>query len=750
MVASSTSRTSCGASGLRRPSTRRIFDSSSIRCDLVLEAPGGVDDQHVDAGRGGLLDAVEDDAGRVAAFLAGDDRRADALAPDLAAARWRRRGRCRRRRAGRRNPAPSASGPSLPIVVVLPEPLTPITRITCGRGKPHTCSGLATGVRIFSISSARIDAKAAFVEALELLAGDGFADAMRRFGTEIRRDQRFFDVVERRRVERRAAGQAGEIVARPCPQSSRTRHAGGRANSCPHRRQVIAVAAGDARGAGVAARGAFDRDRRKTVAVALAVVLDEHLLCRADEAVEPARPALERRPARSRAARAFTTSRASCGMRAAGVFGPRREGKDVRGDDVAIVKQFQSCSVPFPRFRSESRRSGRRRWSHRAATALMRSTVRTASARLWRRFIRFRIMSSPACSERWKCGISRGSPAISSNKASSISMLSSEERRRRVEARIGGEQPLAQLAEASRRDRSRDVDAGEDDLLRARDRVRARPPRGWPRTAATGSARAPARSSRRCSDGRSRSGPRRSCAHGPGSRRSDCDVLTASDRQATDLVRRFRRRDRLPAWPRTPAGSSSAAQPVTRIRASGRWRCARRIAWRVWRTASLVTAQLLTTIQSSSVGAERAIVSLSAKFSRQPSVIVSTLIASASRSISPSKTWVALPRMRIGSPGAQAMVSDAAASCRLSQAIARAWSAIAATAVAQAPVPQASVIAGAAFPGPQVGCRRGVPRDVDVDPLGKGRVVLDPRPELVEVDTVAHRRRRRRRADCRR
>ena len=50
---------------------------------LVLEAPGGVDDEHVDALRGRLLDPVEDDSGGIAAFLAGDDRRADALAPDL-------------------------------------------------------------------------------------------------------------------------------------------------------------------------------------------------------------------------------------------------------------------------------------------------------------------------------------------------------------------------------------------------------------------------------------------------------------------------------------------------------------------------------------------------------------------------------------------------------------------------------------------------------------------------------------------
>ena len=50
---------------------------------LVLEAPGGVDDERIDAGRGRLLDAVEHDPGGVAAFLAADDRRADAVAPDL-------------------------------------------------------------------------------------------------------------------------------------------------------------------------------------------------------------------------------------------------------------------------------------------------------------------------------------------------------------------------------------------------------------------------------------------------------------------------------------------------------------------------------------------------------------------------------------------------------------------------------------------------------------------------------------------
>ena len=54
-----------------------------------------------------------------------------------------------------------------------------------------------------------------------------------------------------------------------------------------------------------------------------------------------------------------------------------------------------------------------------------------------------------------------------------------------------------------------------------------------------------------------------------------------------------------PVMPVKLDGSSSAAQPVTRIFAPGRRRCARRISCRVWRRASFVTAQLLTTIQSS-------------------------------------------------------------------------------------------------------------------------------------------------------
>ena len=54
-----------------------------------------------------------------------------------------------------------------------------------------------------------------------------------------------------------------------------------------------------------------------------------------------------------------------------------------------------------------------------------------ASSRRCRRFIRFRIMSSPACSDRCRCGISRGSPAIASTSRGSASTESIEESRSR-------------------------------------------------------------------------------------------------------------------------------------------------------------------------------------------------------------------------------------------------------------------------------------------------------------------------------
>ena len=147
----------------------------------------------------------------------------------------------------------------------------------------------------------------------------------------------------------------------------------------------------------------------------------------------------------------------------------------------------------------------------------------------------------------------------------------------------------------------------------------------------------------KCSDGRNRSAPRRT----PGSARRirRTSAAPSRERQMSIPTRsafesRISNFSRLPTTRATSgiaakvSGSIWAAQPVTTTRAAGRARFARRIAWRVWRTASLVTAQLLTMIRSSSAWASARIASLSAALSRQPSVITSVPLTI----ISPSKT----------------------------------------------------------------------------------------------------------------
>jgi hypothetical protein len=75
-------------------------------------------------------------------------------------------------------------------------------------------------------------------------------------------------------------------------------------------------------------------------------------------------------------------------------------------------------------------------------------------------------------------------------------------------------------------------------------------------------------------------------------------------------------------------GSVCAAQPVTMILAFGLRRRSPRIACRAWRTASVVTAQVLTTTVSEKPAraASRRMTSDSAALSRQPKVTMSTLI----------------------------------------------------------------------------------------------------------------------------
>ena len=71
---------------------------------LGVEAAGGVDDEDVGAARLGGGAGVVEGGGGIAALAGLDDVDAGALRPRLRAARWQRRGRCRRRRAGRSGP----------------------------------------------------------------------------------------------------------------------------------------------------------------------------------------------------------------------------------------------------------------------------------------------------------------------------------------------------------------------------------------------------------------------------------------------------------------------------------------------------------------------------------------------------------------------------------------------------------------------------------------------------------------------
>ena len=129
-LASSTSSTSCGASGSRRLITRAIFASSSIRCDCVCSRPA--------------VSAISTSVPRAFADCSASKTTAAGSAPvacetigtPLRSAQTASLldGRRAKRIAGReqhgQSPGPSGGGASLPIVVVLPEPFTPTTRIT--------------------------------------------------------------------------------------------------------------------------------------------------------------------------------------------------------------------------------------------------------------------------------------------------------------------------------------------------------------------------------------------------------------------------------------------------------------------------------------------------------------------------------------------------------------------------------------------------------------------------------------------
>ena len=82
-VASSTSSAACGRLRIELADDADHLGELVHQPGLVLQAPGGVDQQHVGAGGLRLLQRLEGEARGIRTLLAGDDLRAGALAPDL-------------------------------------------------------------------------------------------------------------------------------------------------------------------------------------------------------------------------------------------------------------------------------------------------------------------------------------------------------------------------------------------------------------------------------------------------------------------------------------------------------------------------------------------------------------------------------------------------------------------------------------------------------------------------------------------
>ena len=190
----------------------------------------------------------------------------------------------------------------------------------------------------------------------------------------------------------------------------------------------------------------LDPERRERLAPPAPVALDQDLRRAADLALEEARHGVLARRAQARRpllARRLGHLRHARGRRAA----PRREGKDVQMGQSRLVDQLERLLRTSPRSRSGSRRSGRRRTRCPAAAPASRAHSRTTSARPWRRFMRFRIRSSPACTLRCRCGIRRGSVATRSTRSGSTSAGSIEDRRRRGSSGTRRSSRRDQLAE---------------------------------------------------------------------------------------------------------------------------------------------------------------------------------------------------------------------------------------------------------------------------------------------------------------
>ena len=109
------------------------------------------------------------------------------------------------------------------MVVVLPEPLTPTTRITNGLLFGSIASGRATGASARSTSSARIRLDLVGTDPLVVAsARDRLADARRRGEAEVGLDEHVLEIVERGGVELALGEDVGRRPAR-CADDERER-----------------------------------------------------------------------------------------------------------------------------------------------------------------------------------------------------------------------------------------------------------------------------------------------------------------------------------------------------------------------------------------------------------------------------------------------------------------------------------------------------------------------------------------------
>ena len=196
-----------------RRALERLADRLSDLLDLVhqrrlrVEATGGVDEEHVGAGFLRLRRRLERDGARVGAFFSADDVGADARLPHTSSC-------CT---AAARNVSPAASitflpsslarVASLPIVVVLPTPLTPTISTTVGLPPERIGPCVADGEDLRGLGAERFPHG---VLVAELVLAEAVAqaaeDRLRRLYADVARQHDLFHLFENGRIDLLLAG----------------------------------------------------------------------------------------------------------------------------------------------------------------------------------------------------------------------------------------------------------------------------------------------------------------------------------------------------------------------------------------------------------------------------------------------------------------------------------------------------------------------------------------------------------------